>query len=79
VAGLAWALWMLTMLGLAAILWLRQLLVYAGRPELMTFDPLLVVGMVSAATAGAVVASRRPAQPVGWLLLALPCCLSRPG
>jgi hypothetical protein len=75
----AWALWMLTMLGLAAILWLRQLLVYAGRPELMTFDPLLVVAMVSAATAGAVVASRRPAHPVGWLLLAFTVLLVATG
>ncbi len=30
----------------------------------------LVLGAVSAATAGAVLASRRPAHPVGWLLLA---------
>src|SRR5215207_6637428 len=75
----AWALWMLTMLGLAATLWLRQLLVNAGRPELMTFDPLLVVAMVSAATAGAVVASRRPAHPVGWLLLAFTVLLVATG
>ena len=67
------------MLGLAAILWLRQLLVDAGRPELMTFDPLLVVAMVSAATAGAVVASRRPAHPVGWLLLAFTMLLVATG
>src|SRR5512132_2910504 len=78
-AGLVWALWMLTMLGMAAILWLRQLLVDAGRPELMTFDPLLVVAMVSAATAGAVVASRRPAHPVGWLLLAFTALLVATG
>jgi hypothetical protein len=30
-----------------------------------------VLGAVSTATVGAVVASRRPAHPVGWLLLAL--------
>ena len=78
-AGLVWALWMLTMLGMAAILWLRQLLVDAGRPELMTFDPLLVVAMVSAATTGAVVASRRPAHPVGWLLLAFTMLLVATG
>jgi hypothetical protein len=63
----AWALWALAMLGMAATVWLYQLLVQAGRP--MTVDPLLVVAMVSAATVGAVVAARRPTHPVGWLLL----------
>ena len=75
----AWALWMLAMLGLAASLWLRRLLVHAGRPELMSFDPLLVVAMVSAAAAGAVVASRRPAHPVGRLLLAIAMLLVATG
>ena len=78
-AGLVWALWMLTMLGLAATLWLRQLLVQAGGRELMSFDPLLVVAMVSAATAGAVVASRQPIHPVGWLLLAFAVLLAGTG
>ena len=67
----AWALWGLAVLGLAATFWLYRLLIQAGRPELMTFDPLLIVACVSAATVGAVLASRRPAHPVGWLLLAL--------
>jgi hypothetical protein len=67
---LAWTLWALAMLALVASVWLHNLLVQAGRPELMTLNPLLMVAGVSAATVGAVVASRRPAHPVGWLLLA---------
>ncbi len=73
-AGLAWTLWVLGMVGLAAVPWLDRLLRQAGRPDLVqltldTFWPVL--GMVSGATVGAVLASRRPRHPVGWLLLAL--------
>jgi hypothetical protein len=71
----AWVLWALTMLSIAAIAWLDQLSRQAGRPELAQLTPGSVVGpvlaAVSAATAGAVLASRRPRHPVGWLLLAL--------
>jgi hypothetical protein len=73
----AWALWALAILGMAATFWLHQLLVQAGRP--MTLDPLLVVAMVSAATVGAVLASRRPRHPVGWLLLAFAVLLDATG
>jgi hypothetical protein len=70
----AWALWALTILGLAVAAWLDHLLRQAGRPELgglqATSAPLLVAA-VSAATVGAVLASRRPGHPVGWLLLGL--------
>jgi uncharacterized membrane protein YeiH len=38
-----------------------------------------VLGAVSTATVGAVVASRRPAHPVGWLLLALGLSLTAAG
>jgi hypothetical protein len=75
----AWTLWALAILGQAATFWLHQLLVQAGRPELMSFDPLLLVAMVSAATAGAVVASRQPIHPVGWLLLAFAMLLAGTG
>jgi hypothetical protein len=71
----AWALWALTMLVLPVIAWLDQLSRQAGRPELAQLTPSAVVGpvlaAVSAATAGAVLASRRPGHPVGWLLLVL--------
>ena len=72
--GLAWALWVLTLLSLAATAWLDHLLDQAGRPELVQLTAgsgvILVLGAVSAATAGAILASRRPRHPVGWLLLA---------
>jgi hypothetical protein len=72
-AYLALGLWLLCLLALAATAWLDHLLRQAGRPELAQLGAggaLVVVGAVSAATAGAVLAGRRPAHPVGWLLLA---------
>ena len=73
-AGLAWLLWALTLLALPATAWLDQLLRQAGAPELTWLDlgsiPQ-VAAAVSAATVGAVLASRRPRHPVGWLLLGL--------
>jgi hypothetical protein len=73
-AGLAWAAWLLTLLGLLATAWLDRLLRQAGAPELAALAVSsipLVVAALSAATVGAVLASRRPAHPVGWLLLGL--------
>jgi hypothetical protein len=70
---LAWGLWALAMLGLAAAAWLDHLLRRSGRPELAQLDAgavPMVLATVGAATAGAVLASRRPRHPVGWLLLA---------
>jgi hypothetical protein len=68
------ALWVLTVLGLAATARLDQLLRQAGTPELtwlhLSSIPQ-VAAAVSAATVGAVLASRRPRHPVGWLLLGL--------
>jgi hypothetical protein len=67
----AWALWALAILGLAPVAWLDHLLVQAGRSDLTQLLPLLphYVAGVGAATVGALLASRRPAHPVGWLLL----------
>jgi hypothetical protein len=73
-AVLAWALWALTMLAIPVIGWLDHLLREAGRPELapLTLDAVAyLLGVVSAATVGAVLAMRRSRHPVGWLLLAL--------
>ncbi|HEY6591984.1 MAG TPA: hypothetical protein VI751_13290, partial [Actinomycetota bacterium] len=78
-AGLAWTLWGLGMLGLAAVPWLDRLLRQAGRPDLIQLTPDTappVLAMVSGATVGAVLASRRPRHPVGWLLLALDLSLT---
>jgi hypothetical protein len=76
---LAWALWALAIMGLAAVPWLDRLLRQAGRPDLIQLTPGTVwpaLAMVSGATVGAVLASRRPAHPVGWLLLALALSLT---
>src|SRR5829696_8924632 len=72
---LAWAVWALTVLGLGVAAWLAQLQRQAGSPEtawlLQPASVPLLVAAVSAATVGALVGSRRPAHPVGWLLLGL--------
>jgi len=81
-AGLAWALWALAVLGFATVPWFDHLLRQAGRPELIQFNASgvpFVLAVVSAATAGAVLASRRPAHPVGWLLLAIGLLVSSNG
>ena len=72
-ARLAWALWTLVVLGLGVTPWLNQLARQAGRSDLGSDANTVVYGLVavSAATVGAVVASRRSRHPVGWLLLAL--------
>ncbi|HEX6677291.1 MAG TPA: hypothetical protein VF486_19970 [Actinomycetes bacterium] len=71
-AALAWSSWALALLGLAAAAWLDHRLRHAGRPDLAQLDAggvTTALAAVSAATAGAVLAARRPAHPVGWLLL----------
>jgi hypothetical protein len=78
-AGLAWALWALGMLGLGAVPWLDHLLRQAGRADLVQLTPGTFwpgLAMVSGAAVGAVLASRRPRHPVGWLLLALALSLT---
>src|SRR5215211_8111720 len=73
-AGLAWALWTLTVLGLVATAWLDRLLRRAGAPELTALPASgipTVAAAVSAVTVGAVLAGRRPRHPVGWLLVGL--------
>lgn len=72
-AGLAWLGCAMVVLGLAVVAWQDHLLRQAGRPDLVLFDAFAtipVLSLVSASTAGAVLASRRPRHPVGWLLLA---------
>jgi hypothetical protein len=73
-AGLAWALWALAMLGIAASLWWDYLLRQAGRADLVQSNAIglaFLLALVSAPTVGAVLATRRPRHPVGWLLLGL--------
>lgn len=79
---LAWSLWALVIPGLVALVRLDHLLRQAGRPDLtpLTADAIgLVVGIVTAASVGAVTASRRPRHPVGWLLLGLAVSLLASG
>ena len=81
--GLAWALWALVMLSLAVVPWIDRLMIRAGRPDLAVWVPDAVVGpilaVLSAATVGAVLASRRPRHPVGWLLLGFALSLTASG
>jgi hypothetical protein len=76
----ACALWALTMLCLAVVPWLDELLRRAGRADLVQFVfpdvAIPVLAVVSSATVGAVVAARRPAHPVGWLLLGIALSLT---
>ncbi|HET9555568.1 MAG TPA: hypothetical protein VFS70_00395, partial [Actinomycetota bacterium] len=73
-AALAWTLLGLILVGLLVAVWMDELLRRAGRPDLVSIGgdavPYLLA-MVSAGTVGAVLASRRPRHPVGWLLLAI--------
>jgi hypothetical protein len=76
------AVWALTLLSLAVLPWLDRLLRQAGRPDLVvvtTDAAALVLGSLSPATVGAVLASRRPRHPVGWLLLTLGAALAASG
>jgi hypothetical protein len=66
----AWTLWALVMVACLVVPWLDRLLRQAGRPDLTQWDARPGVGVVSAVTIGAVLASRRPRHPVGWLMLA---------
>jgi len=82
-AALAWGLWLASLLCLAAVPWLDQLLRRAGRADLVQFTfpgvAVPVLAMVSSVTVGAVVAARRPAHPVGWLLLGIALSLTGSG
>jgi hypothetical protein len=77
---LAWALWLASLLCLAAVPWLDELLRQAGRADLVQFTfpgvAIPVLALVSSVTVGAVVAARRPAHPVGWLLLGIALSLT---
>jgi hypothetical protein len=81
-ARLAWAAWVLAMLVLAAFPWLDRLLRHAGRPDLgllTAFSIAPTLAAVTASAVGLVLALRRPAHPVGWLLLVLGLSLCTSG
>jgi hypothetical protein len=60
-------------LGLPVVVWLNELARQTGRSDLGSNADTAIYDLVavSSATVGAVLASRRPRHPVGWLLLAL--------
>src|SRR5829696_3427145 len=79
-ALLAWALAGLAVLSLVPGFWLAELLWSTGwepRPSnaIAVLGAIILV-TVSAATVGAVLASRRPRHPVGWLLLGVGLALN---
>jgi hypothetical protein len=81
-AALSWALWALAMLSLPVIAWLDHRSRQAGRADLVqlvTGSVPPVLALVSAATVGVVLASRRSRHPVGWLLLILGLSLAASG
>jgi two-component system, NarL family, sensor kinase len=74
--------WVLIAFTWSAVAWLDHLLRQAGRPDLVLFTPenvALILALLSAATVGAVLATRRPGHPVGWLLLAVGLLLALAG
>jgi hypothetical protein len=80
--GVAWALWATAVAGVATLPWFDHLLRQAGRPELTQLEPSTVPSVLAAlvaATVGAVLASRRPGHPVGWLLLGLGLAVTASG
>jgi hypothetical protein len=71
---LAWALLGVELLLFFPLPWFDHLNRQAGRPDLGILDLFAIPPSVAALTAGvvgAVLASRRPRHPVGWLLLAM--------
>jgi hypothetical protein len=68
--------------GLAVMPWMDRLTIRAGRADLTGWQgPLFVavLGHLTATTVGAVLASRRPGHPVGWLLLGFALSLTASG
>jgi len=81
-AVLAWTLVVVELVLLATPPWFDLLNRRAGRPDLAVLAPFAIPPTVAALTAGvvgAVLASRRPRHPVGWLLLAMGVVMSVSG
>jgi len=79
---LAWTLVAVELLLVASPPWFDLLNRRAGRPDLAVLAPFAIPPTVAALTAGvvgAVLASRRPRHPVGWLLLAMGVTMSVSG
>jgi hypothetical protein len=66
-AWLAWSVWVLGLVLAAAIL----ALVRANDPSQFRDQPFYLVGFLAFLTVGALVASRRPENPIGWIFCAV--------
>jgi signal transduction histidine kinase len=69
---LAWGLWGLTLALLAAVFVLGTLNGGEIDAEELIFSALPVLAVGTASTVGAMVASRQPANPIGWLFIFFP-------
>ena len=81
-AVLAWTLVAVELLLVASPPWFDLLNRRAGRPDLAVLAPFAIpptVAALMAGVVGAVLASRRPRHPVGWLLLAMGVVMSVSG
>jgi hypothetical protein len=81
-AALAWALYGLVLALFATFPVLDRMLRDAGRPDLALLVPFVIppsVAALTAGTVGAVLASRRPRHPVGWLLLGVGLAMAAGG
>jgi signal transduction histidine kinase len=67
--AIAWPLWALT-LGVATAATAMTFVNPHGTEDFI-FAPVVIIGSMSFATAGALIVSRHPGQPVGWLLCTL--------
>jgi hypothetical protein len=79
-AVLAWALLSVSLVLLAVTLWMDRLLRPTANPALIWLtsgNRIELVAAVSAAAVGAVLASRRPRHPVGWLLIGMALSITR--
>jgi signal transduction histidine kinase len=73
--SLAWGLWGLTVALLVAVFVLGTLNGGALDAEELIFSAIPILAVGTSSTVGALVASRQPANPIGWLLLLFPAGL----
>ena len=75
VRWLAWGLWTLVLALLVFVLVLGALNDTAVTAEEFFLVPLVLIATMTSSTVGALVASRQPRNPIGWLFLGLSLCV----